>query len=95
MNSDWVWGTLGPESFAGHRRLRTLGLGPAVRACNEAAVPGVGRLWYYKQLAIATLVLALVLHGIVISEHELHGATPEQMALAREVNDWAPKLSPR
>ena len=53
------WGTLGPESLGGHRRVRTLGLGAAIRAYNQAAVPGTGGLWYCKQLVLAALGIRL------------------------------------
>jgi len=53
------WGTLGPEALGGRRRVRTLGLGAAVRACNEAAVPGTGGLWYAKQLLFSALGVRL------------------------------------
>jgi hypothetical protein len=53
------WGTLGPESLGGRRRVRTLGLGAAIRAYNQAAVPGTGGLWYCKQLVLAALGIRL------------------------------------
>jgi hypothetical protein len=59
MNAGLSWGTLGPESLGGQRRVRTLGLGAAVRACNEAAVPGIGGLWYAKQLLFSALGVRL------------------------------------
>jgi len=49
------WGLLGPEQLAGSRRTRTLGLGAAVRKFNQLAVPGVGGVWYAKQIFLATL----------------------------------------
>jgi hypothetical protein len=59
MDAEISWGTLGPESIESRRRTRTLGLGAAVRACNEAAVPGTGNLWYAKQLMLAALGVRL------------------------------------
>jgi len=50
-----TWGTLQPERLESRRRTRTLGLGAATRAYNEAAVPGIGNLWYGKQLLYAAL----------------------------------------
>jgi hypothetical protein len=38
------WGLLGPEALASQRRTRTLGLGAAVRAFNDLAVPGLGNM---------------------------------------------------
>jgi hypothetical protein len=59
MNAGFSWGTLGRESLGGQRRVRTLGLGAAVRACNEAAVPGTGGLWYAKQILFSALGVRL------------------------------------
>jgi hypothetical protein len=55
------WGLLGPEHLAGSRRTRTLGLGAAVRRFNQLAVPGLGGVWFAKQLVLATL-------GVVVAE---------------------------
>lgn len=49
------WGLLGPEHLAGSRRTRTLGLGAAVRKFNQLAVPGLGGVWFAKQIYLATL----------------------------------------
>lgn len=49
------WGLLGPERLARSRRTRTLGLGVAVRKFNQLAVPGLGGVWFAKQLFLATL----------------------------------------
>lgn len=49
------WGLLGPATVADERRVRTLGLGAAVRRFNELAVPGLGSVWFGKQLVLATL----------------------------------------
>lgn len=49
------WGLLGPESLPVLRRTRTLGLGAAVRTCNELAVPGIGNVFFGKQLLLALL----------------------------------------
>lgn len=53
--SDAVWGLLGPESLPSSRRIRTLGLGAAVRSFNELAVPGLGGVWFGKQIVLALL----------------------------------------
>ncbi|WP_316195989.1 hypothetical protein [Bradyrhizobium sp. SZCCHNRI3052] len=55
------WGLLGPEQLAGSRRTRTLGLGAAVRKFNQLAVPGLGGVWFAKQLVLATL-------GVIVAE---------------------------
>lgn len=54
-----TWGLLGPDSVGSARRARTLGLGSAVRFFNERAVPGIGGVWYAKQLWHAMLGVAL------------------------------------
>jgi len=53
------WGLLGPEFLTKTRRIRTLGLGATVRLFNDRAVPGLGGVWYAKQLMLATLGIAL------------------------------------
>ena len=55
------WGLLGPENLAASRRTRPLGLGSAVRKFNQLAVPGLGGVWFGKQLVLATL-------GIVVAD---------------------------
>lgn len=64
MNS--VWGLLGPEILSGARRTRTLGLASAVRYFNDRAVPGLGGVWFGKQLLLATL-------GVVVAEEARKG----------------------
>ncbi|MGC9195291.1 MAG: hypothetical protein ACP5IL_07540 [Syntrophobacteraceae bacterium] len=49
------WGLLGPETIGSTRRTRTLGLGRSVRLFNNLAVPGMGGVWFGKQLLLATL----------------------------------------
>ncbi|MBN3787227.1 hypothetical protein [Burkholderia sp. Ac-20353] len=60
------WGLLGPEILPAERRTRTLNLGASVRAFNELAVPGLGGLWFAKQLFLATL-------GVRAAEHARTG----------------------
>lgn len=48
-----VFGLLGPEQLPSSRRLRTLGLGATVRFFNDRAVPGMGGVWFAKQLVLA------------------------------------------
>jgi hypothetical protein len=57
--SDISWGLLGPETLARERRTRTLGLGATVRSFNDLAVPGLGGVWFGKQLLLATLGVAI------------------------------------
>ncbi len=54
-----TWGLLGPEFLPDSRRTRTLGLGATVRLFNDLAVPGLGGVWYGKQLLLATLGVAV------------------------------------
>lgn len=49
------WGLLNPEELPSAHRRRTLELTGVIRNYNELAVPGLGRLWFIKQIAIATL----------------------------------------
>lgn len=49
------WGLLGGETIGGTRRTRTLGLAASVRLFNELAVPGLGGVWYAKQVVLALL----------------------------------------
>jgi len=53
------WGLLGPESIGKERRTRTLNLGATVRSFNDLAVPGMGGVWFGKQLLLATLGVAV------------------------------------
>jgi hypothetical protein len=53
------WGLLGPEELASQRRTRTLGLGAVVRSFNDRAVPGLGGVWFGRQLFLATLGVAV------------------------------------
>ncbi len=55
------WGLLGPDMIESERRARTLGLGAAVREFNDLAVPGMGGVWFGKQLFLATL-------GVVVAD---------------------------
>jgi len=65
MNSSSLsyWGLLGPESTGSIRRTRTLELGAAVRKFNNLAVPGMGNVWYGKQIYLAALGLAVAEKG--------------------------------
>lgn len=54
-----VWGLLGREPLGAVRRTRTLGLGAAVRNFNELAVPGMGGVWFGRQIFLATLGIAV------------------------------------
>lgn len=56
-----TWGLLGPEQLASERRTRTLNLGAAVRTFNDLAFPGLGGVWFGKQLFLAAL-------GVIVAE---------------------------
>lgn len=49
------WGLLGHQRIGSERRTRTLGLGAAVREFNDRAVPGLGGVWFGKELFLALL----------------------------------------
>lgn len=53
------WGFSGPEILERERRVRTLGLGAAVRLFNDIAVPGIGGIWFGKQLFLPLLGIAV------------------------------------
>lgn len=55
MRESFGWGLLGPDALIGVRRTRTLGLASVVRYFNDRAVPGLGGVWYSKQLFLALL----------------------------------------
>lgn len=57
--SESNWGLMGPEYLTDLRRTRTLNLASVVRQYNDLAVPGIGGLWYGKQLLIPTLGVAV------------------------------------
>lgn len=78
MNSI-VWGLLGPDSLASARRTRTLGLGAVVREFNERAVPGMGGVWFAKQVVFALL-------GIEIASRVLSSSkSPDNIRAANAV----------
>ncbi|MFD2454501.1 hypothetical protein [Ideonella paludis] len=54
-------GILGPDTVGSSRRLRSLGIAGAVRRFNELSVPGLGGVWFGKQLMLALL-------GVRVSE---------------------------
>jgi hypothetical protein len=88
-----AWGLLGPEKLESQRRTRTLGLGAAVRAFNDLAVPGMGNVFFGKQLLLATLGIALAqrLRGTGRSARNIEAANAvEALAcwLAFESNGW-------
>jgi hypothetical protein len=78
-----VWGLLGPETLANERRTRTLDLGAAVRAFNDLAVPGLGGVWFGKELLLATI-------GVAIGERVRHsGQRAQNIEVANAVEALA------
>jgi hypothetical protein len=55
------WGLLGPDELPNERRSRTLELGAAVRHYNDLAVPGLGGVWFGRQLLWPTL-------GVIVAD---------------------------
>ncbi len=89
-----TWGLLGPEFLPNARRTRNLGLGASVRLFNDLAVPGLGGVWYGKQLLLATLGVAVAeaarSRGAKVQNIEVANAI-EALAcwLAFEENGWS------
>lgn len=74
------WGALGPGSVESTRRVRTLGLAASTRQFNDLAVPGMGGVWFGRQLFLSTL-------GVLVAERATargHRATPIVVANAIE-----------
>ena len=67
------WGILGPGSVESVRRVRTLGLASSTRLFNELAVPGLGGVWFGKQLLFSTL-------GVMVAELEHRGGVWDRLA---------------
>lgn len=90
-----TWGLLGPQSLPNTRRTRTLGLGVSIRRFNDLAVPGLGGIWYGKQLLLATLGVAVAesarKQGMKVQNIEVANAI-EALAcwLAFKANNWSP-----
>jgi len=58
-SSEPFWGLLGPEQLVSTRRVRTLGLGASIRRFNDLAVPGMGGVFFAKQICLAVLGVAV------------------------------------
>lgn len=89
---EW-WGLLGPGEQKSERRVRTLGLGAAVRCFNDLAVPGIGGVWYAKQLLfpIVGIEIAEGMRGIGAQVQNIPAANAvEALAcwLALSGNGW-------
>ncbi|MBV2209614.1 MAG: hypothetical protein KUL77_08635, partial [Thermomonas sp.] len=78
-----TWGLLGPELLSNVRRTRTLGLGASVRHFNDLAIPGLGGVWYGKQLLLATL-------GVTVAENaRSRGAKVQNIEVANAIEALA------
>ena len=78
-----IWGLLGPEFLPNARRTRALGLGASVRHFNDLAVPGLGRVWFGKQVLLATL-------GVLVAGHARnHGAKIQNIEVANAIEALA------
>ncbi len=53
------WGLLGPEKLETKRRVRSLGIGSSVRIFNDLAVPGIGGIWFGRQLILPLIGIRL------------------------------------
>lgn len=87
------WGLLGPGALSVERRTRTLGLGSTIRSFNDLAVPGLGGVWFGKQIFLATLGVAVAEKARATGKHFQNIETTnaiEALAcfLAFSNNDW-------
>lgn len=57
--SEVLWGLMGRDFSQRMRRVRTLGVGMCARSYNNKAVPGLGGVWFAKQLFLAALGVGL------------------------------------
>lgn len=81
------WGLLGPEYLSSTRRIQNLNLGAAVRYFNDLAVPGLGGVWYGKQLLLAALGVA------VAEEARKRGAKVQNIEVANAIEALACMLA--
>jgi hypothetical protein len=93
-----TWGLIGPEELISSRRTRTLGLGSAVRTFNDLAVPGLGGIWFGRQLFLAALGIAVAQHardrGLRIPNIPVTNAV-EALACWLAFNETAWSVDPR
>jgi len=87
------WGLLGPEQLVSERRTRTLGVGVAVRAFNDLAVPSLGGVRFTKGVFLACLGVNVAervrAEGLQVSNIQVTNAI-EALAccLSYENNNW-------
>lgn len=81
------WGLLGPDRLPVRRRVRGLRPGSVVRYFNEQAVPGLGGIWFGKQVLLAML-------GVVVAEKAREqGANVRNIEVANAIEALACWLS--
>ena len=68
---NYTWGVLGPGRIESVRRVRTLQLVATTRDFNERAVPGLGGVWFGRQLFLATLGLRVAERAMYLSGRQL------------------------
>lgn len=77
------WGILGPGTVESTRRVRTLGLAASTRLFNDLAVPGLGGVWFGRQLFLATL-------GVLVAERvEARGRRISKIAVSNAIEALA------
>lgn len=77
------WGLLGPGAVAPPRRTRDLGLRASVRKFNDLAVPGLGNVWFCKEILLALL-------GVAVAENaRARGARVRNIEVANSVEALA------
>lgn len=77
------WGILGPGQAVSNRRIRTLDLAVATRDFNERAVPGLGGVWFGRQIYLATL-------GVCVARAaSREGSTASPIAVANAIEALA------
>ncbi|MBI9080805.1 MAG: hypothetical protein JEY79_13835 [Pseudodesulfovibrio sp.] len=82
--SDPIWGLLGPDAIPSQRRTRTLDIGSSIRFYNNLAVPGLGGIWFGKQLFLAML-------GVSVAQEarERHGKSFNNIRTANAIEALA------
>ncbi|WP_301966802.1 hypothetical protein [uncultured Desulfovibrio sp.] len=77
------WGLLGPETISSSRRTRSLGIAASVRRFNDLAVPGLGGVWFGKQIFLALL-------GVAVAEYvRTQGKSVQNIQVANAVEALA------
>jgi hypothetical protein len=77
------WGILGPGATESTIRARTLELGASTRRFNDLAVPGLGGVWFGKQLFLA-------ITGILVAERAVaHGHHATKISVANAIEALA------